>query len=243
MFRLTYKPQKMLLACTCCFLWLSAETNGVELTGLVQGVDAAARTITIERQAGGSVKTMTLGVAAQAEGLDRVKKGSPITITFDPEAELVTTLRFAETPADKKDGSASSPPADSILFQGHHFKVFLEHVTWVAAQQRCQSMGGHLPVLSNKAKAEFLVQLARRSGLPRDGMDGVWIGATDKDKEGEWVWVDGTAMKYSDWFSNQPNNKQNAEHYAMLWIKQGQWCDQPVSSQQHATYFACEWDE
>jgi len=50
-------------------------------------------------------------------------------------------------------------------------------------------------------------------------------------------------MIFSDWHPNQPNNKQNSEHYAMLWIEKGQWCDQPVSSQQHATYFVCEWDE
>ena len=107
MFRFLSTQRKMLLGCACCFLWLSANTNGVELTGLVQGVDVAARTITIERQAGGSVKTMTLDVAPQAQGLDRVKKGSPITITFDPEAELVTTLRFTETTADQKDGSTN----------------------------------------------------------------------------------------------------------------------------------------
>jgi Cu/Ag efflux protein CusF len=237
------KSRTMLLECACCFLWLAADASGVELTGVVRGVDAAARTITIERQAGGSVKAMTLDVAPQAEGLDRVKKGSSIAVTFDPEAESVTSLRVTAMKADQEDAKAGSYPADATPFQGHHFKVFLEPLTWVAAQQRCQSMGGHLPVLSNKAKAEFLVRLAQRSGLPKDRMDGVWIGATDKDEEGEWVWVDGSPMKYSDWFPNQPNNKQNSEHYAMVWIEKGKWCDQPVSSQQHTTYFVCEWDE
>jgi len=224
-------------------LWLAAAANGVELTGVVQGVDAVARTITIERQAGGSVKAMTLDIAPQAEGLDRVTKGATITVTFDPEAELVTSLRVTEMKAGPKEANAIAPPGDALPFQGHHFKVFLEPLTWVAAQQRCQAMGGHLPVLSNKPKSEFVVRMARKSGLPRDRMDGVWIGATDKDKEGEWVWVDGSPMIFSDWHPNQPNNKQNSEHYAMLWIEKGQWCDQPVSSQQHATYFVCEWDE
>jgi len=89
-------------------LWLSADAIGVELTGVVRGVDAAARTISIERQAGGSVKTMTLDVAPQAEGLDRVNKGSPITITFDPEAELVTSLRVNDVKADQKDAGPNS---------------------------------------------------------------------------------------------------------------------------------------
>jgi len=154
-------------------LWLAAAANGVELTGVVQVVDAVARTITIERQAGGSVKAMTLDIAPQAEGLDRVTKGATITVTFDPEAELVTSLRVTEMKAGPKEANAIAPPGDALPFQGHHFKVFLEPLTWVAAQQRCQAMGGHLPVLSNKPKSEFVVRMARKSGLPRDRMDGV----------------------------------------------------------------------
>ena len=32
------------------------------------------------------------------------------------------------------------------------------------------------------------------------------LGATDRDEEGIWKWLDGTDMSYSNWISNQPDN-------------------------------------
>ena len=119
MFHYLGKSRTTLLECTCCFLWLAATANGVELTGVVQGVDAAARTITIERQAGGSVKAMKLDVAPQAEGLDRVTKGSSITVTFDPEAELVTSLRVTEMKAEQKEAIGDEDKDQVVLFNAN----------------------------------------------------------------------------------------------------------------------------
>jgi WD40 repeat protein len=73
-------------------------------------------------------------------------------------------------------------------------------------------------------------------------MDGVWIGATDEQKEGEWKWIDGKPLAFTKWGPGQPNNKQNEEHYLMLFLAQREWSDQPDRSSQHTTYFVCEWD-
>ena len=104
-------------------------------------------------------------------------------------------------------------------------------------------MGGRRAVIDTADKEQFLKQLAAQSGITFDQMDGLWIGATDERKEGDWKWVDGTSVNYADWLKNQPNNKNNAEHYAMLWVSGGGWSDQPNDSTQHTTYFVCEWDK
>lgn len=78
-----------------------------------------------------------------------------------------------------------------------------------------------------------------------------WIGATDEVQEGRWVWVNGQPLAFTNWFTNQPNNKNNEEHYALMsnhllggtgpriaW----RWSDQPNVSKQHRPGYLCEWD-
>ena len=74
-------------------------------------------------------------------------------------------------------------------------------------------------------------------------MDGIWIGATDEGNEGIWKWVDGSSVTYAKWGKGQPNNKGSAEHYAMIWTNDWSWSDQPDKSEQHRTFFICEWDK
>jgi hypothetical protein len=148
---------------------------------------------------------------------------------------------------EKTSGDVGQPKlhparAGSERFKTHSYKVFVEKLPWHQAKARCEEMGGYLAVISDAQEEAFIRKLIAKAGLPLQPKDGVWLGATDQGQEGRWVWVDGTPMKYSNWFPNQPNNKQNAEHYLMLWLQSGQWSDQPAVSQQHDIYFVCEWD-
>ena len=44
--------------------------------------------------------------------------------------------------------------------------------------------------------------------------DGVWVGATDLGHEGDWQWVDGSAVSKDYWNKDEPNNSQDNEHCA-----------------------------
>lgn len=57
-----------------------------------------------------------------------------------------------------------------------------------------------------------------------------WIGATDKAKEGEWRWVDGTLLSstYTNWNSGEPNNSGTGENYCQYYVSgstKGKWND------------------
>ncbi|HWB14208.1 MAG TPA: family 16 glycoside hydrolase [Pirellulales bacterium] len=138
--------------------------------------------------------------------------------------------------------SRKMPPSDATEFQGHAYKFFADVVTWHQAKARCEEMGGHLPIVTSTEEHVFIAELAK-TGIPQVVNEGVWLGATDEQKEGDWRWIDGTAMDFDVWGPGQPNNKEDSEHYVLLYLPQSQWSDQPDKSHQHTAYFVCEWDE
>ena len=52
--------------------------------------------------------------------------------------------------------------------------------------------------------------------------------------------IDGKSFEFNEWGPGQPNNKENNEHYLMLYLAGGNWSDQPAKSEQHTVYFVCE---
>ncbi|MDA0833414.1 MAG: SUMF1/EgtB/PvdO family nonheme iron enzyme [Planctomycetota bacterium] len=135
-----------------------------------------------------------------------------------------------------------APPADAAVLNGHSYKFFSEVLTWREAKARCEEMGGHLATIESDAENNLVADLAENSIPNRNAMDGVWIGATDEHKEGEWKWIDGSPLSFTKWGPGQPSNKQDAEHYLLLYLAKREWSDQPLKSLQHMTYFVCEWD-
>jgi len=154
----------------------------------------------------------------------------------------VGPLASAKEPMASPQGIKSAQKRGAIKWRNHFYKISEEFMGWHEAKAKCEEMGGHLIVIETPEEDAFFRELASRSGIRFEKLDGIWIGATDEAQEGRWLWVDGSQMKYTNWHEHQPNNKQGLEHYAMLWCAAGKWVDQPTNSQQHKTYFACEWD-
>ena len=148
--------------------------------------------------------------------------------TDDDPGAIFVLVELRRVPASK------APPKDASEFQRHAYKFFPEDLTWHQAKNRCEEMGGHLPTVASAAENEFIANLAKK-GIPQLGNHGAWLGATDEQKEGDWQWIDGKLMDFNVWGPGQPNNKDNAEHYLMLWLPESQWSDQPDESIQHAT--------
>lgn len=79
------------------------------------------------------------------------------------------------------------------------------------------------------------------------------LGATDKDREGLWVWVTGQEMSYTNWCQGEPNNcgylEVNGycepEHHLTFHNSarclSGQWNDIPVGEGE--AMYVCEFEE
>ncbi|XP_048251018.1 perlucin-like [Haliotis rufescens] len=85
---------------------------------------------------------------------------------------------------------------------------------FVEARSFCQSFGSHLAKVTSKVEDDFVSGHAARHGKAAN----YWLGATDLNVEGTWLWEGQQAMNYSNWSRDQPDNFSGGEH--CLHIKQ-----------------------
>lgn len=119
---------------------------------------------------------------------------------------------------------------------GHYYARVVEEpgeiITWDEAREGAasftfQGFQGHLATITSQEENDFLNSTTRFLG------EGLWIGASDRDAEGEWKWVvgpeagelfwsggpDGTANGFSNWNTGEPNDSINSpggEDYAVF---------------------------
>lgn len=112
-------------------------------------------------------------------------------------------------------------------------------ITWQQAERRCEWKGGHLAVIESSTE-NFLLY----SAMKAKGYENAYFGYSDKSSEGNWKWVDGTSIAYTNWHSGEPNNQDGIEHYAMFYEKfqNGTWNDADGIIDAGCAYI-CEWDD
>lgn len=101
---------------------------------------------------------------------------------------------------------------------GHWYQVVSAEcgITWTAARDSADALGGHLVTIESTLENEFLL-----NQLTYPGQD-IWIGGFESS-EGVWVWVtsgefwnQGPTEMYSNWYPNEPNNTPPGPSYAQL---------------------------
>ena len=81
-------------------------------------------------------------------------------------------------------------PTEAALKEhnGLCYQFVNNEMSWVSARQDCHDKGGYLAEVSDQATQDFLVTSLHSLNWQRHG---VWIGATDHDEEGTWIWDTG----------------------------------------------------
>jgi len=134
-------------------------------------------------------------------GANLINSGGPDDAAIDappgrPDAPVIVVDAAVDAPPDARaclEGDARTiGPDGSCLF------LFTAHKSFTDASAQCVGLGAHLAILTTPAldtAAEALV-----------GNNDTFIGLTDQITEGQFVWVDGTPLAFSNWESGEPNN-------------------------------------
>ena len=92
-------------------------------------------------------------------------------------------------------------------------------LSWTDAQAYATSLGGHLVEINNQVEQDLLVSMF-------GGTEPLWIGLTDVQIEGVFVWTNGDPLTYANWLAGEPNDAGGVEDYGeMNWGAPGKWND------------------
>jgi len=131
------------------------------------------------------------------------------------EYSFTPTLEFTPYPDE---------PLGEREYGGHTYKVYSTENELAKAKEFAQDSGGYLVTVTSAQEQDFLGKVLTEFKIPK-----VWLGASDKEEEGVWKWMDGPEKSvvfwnsnpdagiqgYSLWFKGEPNNV-NSEHCSML---------------------------
>jgi hypothetical protein len=112
------------------------------------------------------------------------------------------------------------------------YLVCLGYTDWESADEACTSFGAGLVVIDSAEENAAVATLAATySG------SGTWIGYTDAETEGTFLWVDGSNAGFTSWYSGEPNNSGNEDCAGTNFGALGYWNDYGCSS---LLPFVCE---
>lgn len=110
-------------------------------------------------------------------------------------------------PPDASSGAGADAGMDSpagprcanyqLNFEGHRYRLVGAATSWMSAKGSCEADGGYLFKLNSQnedgAASVFI------NDFPE-----IWIGLSDLDQNGSYVWTDGTPATYARWNSSPP---------------------------------------
>ncbi|XP_013879516.1 hepatic lectin, partial [Austrofundulus limnaeus] len=87
---------------------------------------------------------------------------------------------------------------------GKRYKFLTSKASWQDSRSFCRDLGGDLVKIDSREEQEFLVRRLRDKMISIE--DWFWIGLTDSETEGSWLWVDRSPLDKSFWMNGEPNN-------------------------------------
>lgn len=173
------------------FLFNNVEgVTNVSITGSITGnTISATGTITFND---GSTLQDTISLIASADG-----KNISGTLSQTTSSEYCTGIfQISATKLSGEEGWIKNPA------NGHYYKL-TESMNWLQAEEQAVQYGGHLVTINDK---EEELWLREQFGANEYFL----IGFNDINIEGNWEWVNGESITYTNWWEGEPND-QSAE--------------------------------
>ncbi len=85
-------------------------------------------------------------------------------------------------------------------YNGHKYQIIEKGMKWSAAKKYCESIGGHLAVITSEGEQEALVKALRKYGKRNN----YWLGAK-KNSAGSFKWVNREKFEYEAFAGGMPD--------------------------------------
>ncbi len=107
------------------------------------------------------------------------------------------------------NGQVDEIRACYTCYEDGNYDYCTNYVTWTNARALCESFGEHLVIMNDDTEDQSVSTTAYYTYF----YDASWIGLTDEVTEGSMLWVDGTSLTYSSFYSGEPNDSGGNEDY------------------------------
>jgi len=135
------------------------------------------------------------------QGLYDITPGSRMRVLqFDEDGDH--TFTFTDWVVPRPEGWQHNPVT------GHDYLYVDDPMPWAEAEEFAVSLAGHLVTINDAAEDTWLVATLGTE---------YWIGFNDIAAEGEWVWVSGEPVTFTNWCPDEPNNSEPGEDAAVIW--------------------------
>ncbi|KAJ8342040.1 hypothetical protein SKAU_G00319680 [Synaphobranchus kaupii] len=121
--------------------------------------------------------------------------------------QLQTNYSTVMRERDKLQNTLVPPcPKDWPEFKSSLYFPSTDTKTWSESRNDCQARGADLVTINNREEQVFLSGFMKTNHF--------WIGLSDRNKEGDWTWVDGTSLTSGFWKTGEPNDYGSNEDCA-----------------------------
>ena len=199
---------------------------------IVSGQNRAVRTVATQVQidTGDELRLEGIRVDGEHARLDYVEfvpVSAPIDpTTITPEDDSLEGGRGNDTLyggeghdilyGDSQNDNSSHFFQGSQTYNGHTY-LLSDVGTWEQAQIQAQQLGGNLVTLNDAAEETWIRNTFSNT-------ERLWTGFSDVVTEGEWQWVSGEAVTYTNWAPNEPNNDGGGQDFGSINYK-NRWDD------------------
>jgi hypothetical protein len=168
-------------------------------TAYQQAIDRATQTY--NKAAEGARKTLIMSLEQAGKAAEQGKDKEEAKAIN----EMVAKLKVGQIPTV----AGGAGPVGAVPYKDKWYRVVLGNFSWNEAKADAEATGGRLVCIGSEDEAAFCAKLTGRSVR-------VWVGASDDNKEGDWRWLDGTAVKKDLWAGGEPNNGMGQENWAEM---------------------------
>jgi hypothetical protein len=106
---------------------------------------------------------------------------------------------------------------------GKYYAIVPISLPLPGARLLAEKHGAHLACINSQAERDFLLTVFGS----QIGTSGAWIGLSDEQVEGTFIWDDGSPVTYTSWAPGEPNNFGNDEDGVVMYSS-GLWNDVPT---------------